>query len=188
MCYEDFLKSVFCWSRAADQQIRCRCRSLKVDVGKEVGDYVATAANEDEVVRMGIGDSGLEGLRNGGISVAVELMVASQFCNALCRNGSVCGSLCKIVAGVLGQHGENGVDVLVVDHSEDDAQLLARLRRDLWSKVLPGSRVVARVANDERLLVECLPTAHQSRVSADVRERLWNDGDNVFDVVLFYFF
>ena len=86
--------------KAVDQQIGCRCRSLKVDVGKEVGNNVTASANEDEVVRMGIGDSGLEGLRNGGISFAVELMVASQFCNALSRNGPVCGSLCKIVAGV----------------------------------------------------------------------------------------
>ena len=52
------------------------------------------------------------------------------------------GCLRKIVAGVLGQHGENGVDVLVVDHSEDDAQLPEGLRRDLRRKVLPSGRVM----------------------------------------------
>ena len=179
---------LFCWSKAVGQQIGCRCSSLKVDVGKEVGNNITTTANEDEVVRLGIGDSGLEGLRNGGISVAVELVVASQFCNALSRNGPVCGSLRKIVAGMLGQHGENGVDVLVVDHSEDDAQLSAGLRCNLWSKVLPGGGVVTRVADDERLLAKCLPAAHQPGVLADVGERLWNDRDNVFNVLLFYFF
>ena len=166
----------FCLSKAADQQIRCRCRSLKVDVGKEVGDYVTATANEDEVVRLGIGDSGLEGLRNGGISFAVELMVASQFCHALCRNGPVCGSLRKIVAGVLGQHGENGVDVLVVDHSEDDAQLSATLLCNLWSKILPSAHVVACVADNQWPFLYLLPTTHKAGQLADMGETICDGG------------
>ena len=46
---------------------------------------------------------------------------------------------------------------------------------------------MARVADYERLLVECLPTSHQTSISTDVCERLRNDRCNVFDVGLLQF-
>ena len=70
---------------------------------------------------MSIGEGSLICFCYRRVCVTVELMTESQFCNVFCRNGSVCGSLCEIVAGMFGQHGENGVDVLVVDHPEDNA-------------------------------------------------------------------
>ena len=90
-------------------------------MGEKVGNDITAAADENEIVRVGIGEGCLIGLCDSGISVAVELMLARQFSNLFCRYGPVVVGLGEVVAGVLGEHGEDCRDVLVVDHSEDDA-------------------------------------------------------------------
>ena len=75
------------------------CESI---AGEQIGYDIAAAADEDKVVVMSIGEGCLIGFCYRGVCVAVELMTAGEFCNVFCRNGSVCGSLREIVAGILG--------------------------------------------------------------------------------------
>ena len=95
-------------------------------------------------------------------------MLFGQSLQGLAVEGAGYAGLGKVIDGVLGHHGKYGIDVLVVDHAEDDAQLSAGLCQYLRYDVLEPSGVVPGVADETGRCVELLPASHESGELAHV--------------------
>ena len=107
---------------------------------------------------------------------ALKLMVLALFCNGGNGNSPMGIGLRPVVDGILGQHLHHRIDVFVVDHSEDDAQLSATLLCNLWSKILPSAHVVACVADNQGPFLHLLPTTHKAGQLADMGETICDGG------------
>ena len=143
---------------------------MESDVGKKVGHDVTATAHKDEVVVIGICQRFSIGLGNGGEGLAVKAVRQGFLSNCCGWDGAMVVGLREIIDCRLGEHGENGINVFVINHSEDHAELSARLGLDLRSQILPSANVVASVANDERALLQGLPTTHETRVACDIHQ------------------
>ena len=143
---------------------------MESDAGKKVGHDVAATAHKDEVVVIGICQRFPIGLGNGGERLALEAVRQGFLRNCCGWDGAMVVGLREIIDGRLGEHSENSIDVFVINHSEDHAELSARLGLDLRSQILPSANVVASVANDERVLLQGLPTTHEARVACDIHQ------------------
>ena len=113
---------------------------------------------------------GTVGLRHGREGLSVQAVAGSCGGNFLCREGTAGGGLCPVVGGIVGQHGHDSVQVLVVYHAEDDAPAAAGLVTDLPGEVLPASGIVPCVADDQRTVLQLLPSPHQACSLADIGE------------------
>ena len=82
--------------------------------------------------------------------------------------GTGYASLCKVIDGVLGHQGKHAIYILVVDHTEHDAQLFAGLGKYLWHDVLEPTDVVSGIADEAGRGRELLPSTHKSSELANV--------------------
>ena len=69
---------------------------------------------------------------------------------------------------------QNTVDVLIVDHAEDEMQLIVLHISQLTYNLGDACHVVARVGDGERVFAEDLPTAHQMGVADDLGDAVAN--------------
>ena len=74
-------------------------------------------------------------------------------CDFFNWNGPFGRALCPIIYGIRGEHLHHGVNVLVINHTEDDSQLLAGLFLNLLAEILPPTHIVTRVADHQRVFL-----------------------------------
>ena len=88
--------------------------------GKQVCYDVAGAPNEDKIIVISVSQSFVIGVGDGAAVGAFEMMLLAELCHFVSTEGSLRGRLCPIVDGILREHLHNRVDILVVDHAEDN--------------------------------------------------------------------
>lgn len=136
--------------------------------GKQVGNDIAGATHEDEVIRSSILESLMIGLGDAATIEPMKMMLITHGSNTLGRDGSLRRGLAPVVDGILGQEGHDGGYILVVDHSKDDAPMKAGHGGYLRRQILPSTNIVTSVADDKRMLVELLPATREPRELGDL--------------------
>ena len=90
---------------------------------ESLGDDEIAAAYEDEVGRLGVTFSSVNGLRDSGVEVAVESQALPDFVEFGGGSGASHVGLREIVASVAGEEGENLFRLLVVAHAPHDMEV-----------------------------------------------------------------
>ena len=149
---------------------RCPCINENSAFGQafqEVGDYEVAAAYEDGVGGAGGGTGGLPACGDGGEGWAVEAVLGGKSGEGGGVGGAGGVGLDEVVAGAAGEVAGDGGDVFVGGEAEDDVEgsgagiALRRNSGEARAGILPGTGVVAGVADDAWSLRDLLPASHQ---------------------------
>lgn len=100
------------------------------------------------------------------ICISVQVILQCEISQFRHRDGSFGRRLRPVVFypvfELLTQKLQNVCHILVVNHAEDDVLGLCLHTLDLWSKIVPTSQIMPRIADGERCIIELLPSAAES--------------------------
>ena len=144
--------------------------------GEEVSDDIRRAADEDEVIFVRLLQCSLVTRHDGGEGSTMESVPFCRLLDLIDAEGTFAGRLYPVEYGIRGHHGQDMIDILVVDHAEDDAARLAGLVGDLLGEVLPSTDIMSRVADHRRVVLQLLPPSLESGSLTDGSEALRDAG------------
>ena len=131
----------------------------------DLGYSEIATADEDHIIEMRVVDGRTVGVADRFKHLSAQAHVKGFLGEDVGVQTSWDVGFAEIILGAVGQELQDAVDVLVVDHTEDEMEFFVVHLGQLFDDFCDASHIVSRVGDGQRIFVEDLPATHKVGVA-----------------------